>query len=196
MDLTPAQNKILSFIQRHVRETGLTPTVREIGHRSGLAIGTVQDHLVNLERKGVLRRLKERARGLVLTSPPEPRASGLPVLGAVPAGSPREAIASSEDRLALPPEVAGKADFVLRAKGDSMAPRIEDGDWLCVRLQSDAVDGDIVIAQLDEATESTVKRFRRRDKKVYLEADNPKYAPILRPFVVVGKVTALFRSRL
>lgn len=191
--LTPAQRRVLDYIAHQAREVGVPPTVREIARRFGVSIGAVQDHLAALVRKGALRRLKDRARGLALAARAE-AAARLPILGRVPAGQPLEALGPGDESLPVSGEIARGANFILRAKGDSMAPKLEDGDLLLVRLQEEAVDGDVVIAYVGDDAEATVKRFRRRNKRVYLEADNPRYAPILKPFRVAGKVTGLIRT--
>lgn len=196
-ELTPPQRKIFEFIAHQVREVGVPPTVREIARRFEVAIGTVQGHLEALDRKGAIRRMRDRARGLALAVHGE-GAGGirLPVLGRVPAGLPVEAIALSDEQYPVPREIAQGANFILRAKGDSMAPKIEDGDLLLVRLQEEAAEGDIVIAYVGDEGEATVKRFRRQGKRAFLQADNAKYAPILKPFKVAGRVTGLIRTGL
>lgn len=196
-ELTPPQRKIFDFISQQVEEVGVPPTVREIARRFDVAIGTVQGHLKALDRKGVVRRMRDRARGLALAVKRDWTGSlRLPVLGRVPAGLPVEAVALADEHFPVPGEIAQGANFILRAKGDSMVPKIEDGDLLLVRLQEEAVEGDIVIAYVGDEGEATVKRFRRQGKRVFLQADNAKYAPILKPFKVAGRVTGLIRTGL
>jgi repressor LexA len=193
--LTPAQSRVYDLIAQQVRDLGVPPTVREMARQLNVAIGTVQDHLAALDRKGAIKKIKDRARGATVVGLRE-MGVRLPVLGHVPAGSPREAIAQADEFVSLSDDLTRGAHFALRARGDSMEPKIEDGDLLLVRVQSDAVDGDVVIAQFEEDAETTVKRFRKKQHRVFLQADNPRYGPFHRPFKVTGKVTGLIRTRI
>ncbi|MBK9430452.1 MAG: repressor LexA [Elusimicrobia bacterium] len=192
--LTERQNQIYQFVQQQIQSRGFPPTVREIARHFRVFPKAVQDHLAALERKGVLRRVQERARGLVLEARGLVTASlRLPILGRVPAGVPLEAIADVEDYLAVDEAMAKRANFVLRVKGDSMAPMLLDSDMVLVQHTPVADNGDIVVATVDDG-ESTVKRLRRGGREYFLEPINPAY-PILRGNIaVVGKVTSLIRT--
>ncbi len=193
--LTNRQTQIYQFLQQKIQTSGFPPTVREIGRHFRIYPKAVQDHLAALERKGVLHRAKETARGIVL------EARGLvsahlriPILGRVPAGMPLEAISEVEDYLAVDEAIAKRANFALRVKGDSMVPDLRDGDLVLVRNQPTAQNGDIVVATVDGG-DATVKKFRRVGRDVFLEPSNKAF-PILRgqELAVIGCVTSLIRT--
>ncbi|MER3409954.1 MAG: repressor LexA [Thermoleophilia bacterium] len=201
--LTPRQQQIWDFVVEYLDRYGYPPTVREIGEAVGLASpSTVHAHLVNLERAGLLRRDPTKPRALELTArPARPRrAAGpqaLPLVGQIAAGSPLLAEEHIEDYLTVP-EVLGPADFVLRVRGDSMVGAgILDGDFVIVRRQPDAHDGDIVVALAGEdegAEEATVKRYFREAGRVRLQPENEAMAPIYPKHVrILGRVIGVFR---
>ncbi|MBK8871010.1 MAG: transcriptional repressor LexA [Elusimicrobia bacterium] len=192
--LTERQKEIYSFIVRQIHKSGIPPTVREIAGHFKVFPKAIQDHLAALEKKGVLRRAKDRARGLMVAARQslENKVS-LPILGRVPAGLPLEAISEVEDYLAVDEAMAKRANFVLRVKGDSMSPHILDGDMVLVQNTPVANNGDIVVATVD-GDEATVKRLRHGGRETFLEPINPAY-PILRGRIaVIGKVTSLIRT--
>lgn len=193
--MTDRQSQIYSFIRSQIQELGVPPTVREIATHFDIFPRAVQDHLAALEKKGVLRRTPDRARGLVLDV--QDRIKNylrLPILGRVPAGMPLEAIAEVEDYLAVDEAIAKSANFALRVKGDSMFPEIKDGDVVLVRNTPVAKNGDLVVATVDDG-EATVKRLRRGAGDIFLQPANPDY-PILRGkhISIVGIVTSLIRT--
>lgn len=192
--LTPKQQRIRDFIAHSIEDRGLHPTLREIGTHFGISLGAVQDHVAALAAKGVLIREPNRSRGLRLPNRPL-RSSGkrLPLLGQVPAGVPIEAIQDPDDLIELDQSVAGKADYVLRVKGDSMEPEIFQGDLVLVRQVQSADDGEIIVALVDN-DDATLKRLRRSAHKAWLEAANPKYSPIEGRFQVAGKIVGLIRN--
>jgi len=184
--LTDRQKTLLDFIARRSRETGVPPSLREIAAHFSITAGGLQKQVRALLAKGALKRLKDRiARGLQVVEE-----AGLPVLGRVPAGPPSEALEDAEGRLDLR-EL--KADYLLRVKGESMAPELKPGDLVLVVQAPDAQDGDLVIAHVDGA-EATLKRLRRRGGKAWLEAANPAYPPGRKPFRGGGKVVGLLRD--
>jgi repressor LexA len=192
--LTDKQRRILDFVSGQIREKGFPPTVREIARHFSVFPKAVQDHLAALERKGVLRRIKERARGLVVEGLTV-MAGGvrLPVLGRVPAGMPVEAIAQSDDYFSVDEAIAKRANFALRVKGDSMYPTLWEGDLILVQFAPTAENGEIVVASVD-GDDATVKKLRKTSREIYLEAVNPAYPPIRgRTIAVVGRVTSLIR---
>ena len=200
-DLTDRQRQVLDYIKAEVRLKGFPPTVRDIGQAVGLSSSsTVHAHLAALEHKGLIRRDPTKPRALEVlgrdagASAPRGDLVDLPVVGAVAAGSPILAAENIESVLSLPTEVVrDDATFVLRVKGDSMVDAgILDGDFVVVREQPDAVNGEIVVALLGE--EATVKRFFREPDRVRLQPENASMEPIYtRDVAVVGKVTAVFR---
>ena len=207
--LTPRQQEIWQFLAEYVDEHGYPPTVREIGDAVGLASpSTVHAHLANLERAGLLRRDPTKPRAIELIgrrreNPPTPLSQSvprLPLLGRIAAGGPLLAEEAIEDEIAVPEPLGRDADFLLRVTGESMIEAgILDGDIVVVHRQSDARDGDIVVALVgddESADEATVKTFRReKDGRVRLQPENSSLAPLYPEHVdVLGKVTGVFRS--
>jgi repressor LexA len=205
--LTPRQRQIWDFVVDYVDGHGYPPTVREIGDAVGLASpSTVHAHLANLERAGLLRRDPTKPRALELigrersgASRPTPETHVLPVLGQIAAGGPLLAEQSIEGYLGVPEPLArGGDEFILRVRGDSMVNAgILDGDYVVVRRQQDAQNGDIVAAlagEDDVADEATVKRFFRESGKIRLQPENDALEPIYAPHVqILGKVIGVFR---
>jgi repressor LexA len=198
MKLTQRQQEIFDFVRRYVGEHGYPPTVRDIGKAIGLASSsTVHAHLANLEKRGVLRRdptkpraievLKDKAKEVVAPA-------GLPVVGQVAAGQPVLADENIEEYVPVPGIAGGDdGEFVLRVKGDSMKDAgILEGDFVIVRRQETADDGDIVVALVGE--EATVKRFFRENDHVRLQPENEAMEPIrTREAQVLGRVVGLCR---
>jgi len=172
--LTQRQNQVLQWIRAFIDEHGLPPTVREIGAHLGIKSSSVFDHLQALERKGYLRRGDLGARDLTL----EREVQELPVLGRIAAGSPISAV---ENDLGTVPVASallrGRGGFALRVEGDSMVEAgIRNGDYVIVREQQTAENGDIVVAIIDG--EATLKRFYKEKDGVRLEPANGKMEPI------------------
>jgi repressor LexA len=201
-DLTDRQREILDFIKAEMRRKGYPPTVRDIGQAVGLSSSsTVHSHLNALEAKGLIRRDPSKPRALevighdretVVTTMRGVRE--LPVLGAVAAGTPMLAEENIEGTIPLPTEVVREdSTFVLRVKGDSMIDAgIFDGDFVVVRQQPTAENGDIVVALLED--EATVKRFFREPDRIRLQPENDSMEPIyVRDVTILGKVVAVFR---
>jgi repressor LexA len=206
MDLTKRQQEIFDFIRKYSAKYGYPPTVRDIGKAVGLASSsTVHAHLSNLEKIGLLRRdpskpraieLLDRAVGSAVESVRGiVRSDGLPLVGAVAAGQPILAEENIEDYVSVP-QIAGGADgaYLLRIRGDSMkGAGILEGDFVVVRPQDTAKNGDIVVALLGE--EATVKRFFREPDHVRLQPENEAMDPIRSKEVkVMGRVVGLLRS--
>ncbi len=204
-DLTKRQQEVLDFICKEVATKGYPPSVREIGEGLGLSSSsTVHSHLATLESKGLIRRDPSRSRALEVIDfhapePDQPVNEGkvryLPLIGQVAAGAPILAEENVEDTFALPAEFVGeKTAFLLRVKGDSMIEAgILDRDFVVVRQQPTADNGDIVVAMIDD--EATVKRFFKERDRVRLQPENSSMEPIyVRDVTIVGKVVALFRS--
>jgi repressor LexA len=204
--LTGRQREIVDYLSEYVRERGYPPTVREIGEAVGLASpSTVHAHLANLERAGLLRRDPTKPRALELigrdrAAREESKLLSLPLVGDIAAGGPLLAEDNVEDYLEVPELLAaGGADFLLRVKGESMVQAgILDGDYVVVRKQQDARNGDIVVALAGEdesADEATVKRLFREDGRVRLQPENDALEPIYAQHVqVLGKVIGVFRQ--
>jgi repressor LexA len=204
--LTGRQREIFDYLSAYVRERGYPPTVREIGEAVGLASpSTVHAHLANLERAGLLKRDPTKPRALELVGrerggPPDSNVLSLPLVGEIAAGGPLLADENVEDYLEVPELLAaGGADFLLRVKGDSMIQAgILEGDYVVVRKQQDARNGDIVVALAGEdesADEATVKRFFRDNGRVRLQPENDALEPIFAQHVqILGKVIGVFRQ--
>jgi repressor LexA len=205
MDLTKRQQEIFDFIRKYSAKYGYPPTVRDIGKAVGLASSsTVHAHLSNLEKIGLLRRdpskpraieLLDRAVGSAVESVRGIVRPGLPLLGSVAAGQPILAEENIEDYVSVP-EVAGgdEGEYLLRIRGDSMkGAGILEGDFVVVRPQDTARDGDVVVALLGE--EATVKRFFHEADHIRLQPENEAMEPIRSKEVkVLGRVVGLLRS--
>ncbi len=212
MDLTKRQQEIFDFIKRYSARYGYPPTVRDIGKAVGLASSsTVHAHLANLEKLGMLRRdptkpraieLLDRVRGdvggaveSVADSVRNLVRPGLPLVGQVAAGQPILAEENIEDYLQVPAIAGGQeGEYILRVRGESMRDAgILEGDYVVVRPQDTATDGEIVVALVGE--EATVKRFFRESDHVRLQPENATMEPIRSKDVrVLGRVVGLFRS--
>ena len=199
MDLTARQHQILDVIRSAIAAQGYPPTVREIGAAVGLSSpASVQSHLAVLEERGYIRRGASRRRALELIDnrPAGASPAGVPVplLGRVAAGQPLLAEGNVEEVVHVPPFLAQDEEcFLLQVKGTSMVEAgILDGDLVVVRRQEDAVNGDIVVALLED--EATVKRFYRESDHVRLQPENREMEAILsRDPRILGKVTGVMR---
>jgi repressor LexA len=201
MDLTKRQQEIFEFIKRYSAKYGYPPTVRDIGKAVGLASSsTVHAHLSNLERIGLLRRDPSKPRAIELLDRAVEgvksmvRADGLPLVGSVAAGQPILAEENIEDYVTVPKIAGGEeGEYVLRVRGDSMKDvGIMEGDFVVVRRQDEAEDGDIVVALVGE--EATVKRFFRENDHIRLQPENAAMEPIRsREVRILGRVVGLFR---
>ncbi|WP_238419194.1 transcriptional repressor LexA [Gordonia sp. 'Campus'] len=204
--LTPRQRGVLEVIRRSVRERGYPPSIREIGDEVGLnSTSSVAHQLRTLERKGLLKRDANRPRAVNIapndTPSPDTPATGqlpeptfVPVLGRIAAGGPILAEEAVEDVFPLPRELVGEGSlFLLRVVGESMIDAaICDGDWVVVRQQNVADNGDIVAAMIDG--EATVKTFKRQRDNVWLMPHNELFDPIPgNDAVILGKVVTVMR---
>jgi repressor LexA len=206
MDLTKRQQEIFDFIKRYSAKHGYPPTVRDIGKAVGLASSsTVHAHLANLEKLGLMRRdpskpraieMLDRAVGQVAENVRSlVRPNGLPLVGHVAAGAPILAEENIEEYVEVPPLAGGEeGEYVLRIRGESMKDAgILDGDYVVVRPQDAATDGEIVVALVGE--EGTVKRFFREPDHIRLQPENAAMEPIRSKDVrVLGRVVGVFRS--
>lgn len=208
--LTPKQQQILEVVQQAVATRGYPPSMREIGDAVGLSsLSSVSHQLGQLELAGWIRRDPNRPRALeVLTEsgpsvvsdapvaiPGVEQTALVPVVGRIAAGIPITAEQQVDDVMPLPRTLVGNGElFMLKVVGDSMVDAaICDGDWVVVRQQQSAENGDIVAALLDD--EATVKVFRQRDGHTWLLPRNSAFEPIVGDdATVLGKVTAVLRS--
>ncbi|MEO5874607.1 MAG: transcriptional repressor LexA, partial [Streptosporangiaceae bacterium] len=188
--LTQRQRMVLEVIRDSVQRRGYPPSMREIGEAVGLtSTSSVSHQLRTLQRKGYLRRDPNRPRAVEVrgerpTRPAavydesHPQPAYVPLVGRIAAGGPILAEEAVEDVFTLPKQLIGEGThYLLKVVGDSMIDAaITDGDWVVVRQQPDADNGDIVAAMIDG--EATVKTFKKRDGHVWLLPHNPNYAPI------------------
>lgn len=214
--LTARQRRVLETIRDSVERRGYPPSMREIGEAVGLTSpSSVAHQLTTLERKGFLRRDPNRPRAIEVILPGEarptagsddgaldqtdsadarPAPSYVPVVGRIAAGGPILAEQAVEDVFPLPRQLVGDGSlFLLKVVGDSMVDAaICDGDWVVVRQQPVAENGDVVAAMIDG--EATVKTFKRRDGHVWLLPHNSAYSPIPGDdATVLGRVVAVLR---
>lgn len=181
--LTERQRDVLAFIENHLDQRGVAPTLREISEKFGFAsTASAQKHIALLEQKGFLRREKHQKRGLVLArraSTEDHRENELPLLGLVAAGAPIESIPNPEP-VSVPPDFlrAGE-NFVLKVRGESMIEDgIHDGDLVIVQSTAEANEGDMVVAMVDG--EVTLKRFyRSAPDTIRLQPANSEMEPIM-----------------
>ncbi|MDT5219354.1 MAG: repressor LexA [Mycobacterium sp.] len=209
--LTERQRTILEVIRASVSTRGYPPSIREIGDAVGLtSTSSVAHQLRTLERKGYLRRDANRPRAVdvrgaddVMTPPVTdvagsdalPQPTYVPILGRIAAGGPILAEEAVEDVFPLPRELVGEGTlFLLKVVGESMVEAaICDGDWVVVRQQNVADNGDIVAAMIDG--EATVKTFKRAGGQVWLMPHNPAFDPIPgNDATVLGKVVTVIRK--
>jgi repressor LexA len=208
VELSPRQREILEFVNSHVDANGYPPTVREIGQAVGLTSpSTVHAHLARLESSGLIRRdptkpralevieggrARERAAVAAVAAPS--RSTMLPLMGDVAAGSGLVADEQVEDMVAVPEQLCADADFLLTVKGDSMINAgILDGDFVVVRKQDDARNGEIVVALMGDE-DATVKRFFRESGRVRLQPENDQMDAMYPDQVkILGTVRAVLR---
>jgi len=205
-ELTKRQQEIYDFIGKYSAKYGYPPTVRDIGKAVGLASSsTVHAHLSNLEKAGLLRRDPTKPRAIEMLDRAVGTAAGairsvvgqtgLPVVGQVAAGQPILAEENIEEYVEVPALAGGdQGEYVLRVRGDSMKNAgILPDDYVVVRPQETAVDGEIVVALVGE--EATVKRFFREADHVRLQPENETLEPIRsREVRVLGRVVGVFRQ--
>jgi repressor LexA len=214
--LTWRQRKVLQVIRDSVQRRGYPPSMREIGEAVGLtSTSSVSYQLSTLQRKGYLRRDVGRPRTVEVRLPGHPavrpdqgtdtadeapmdiasqEAAYVPMVGRIAAGGPILAEEQIEDIFPLPRQIVGEGTlFLLKVVGDSMInAAIADGDWVVVRQQPVAENGDIVAAMIEG--EATVKTFKRSDGHVWLMPHNPAYTPIPgNDATILGKVVAVLR---
>lgn len=201
--LSKRQQDILEFIKDEVKLKGYPPSVREIGEAVGLASSsTVHGHLARLESKGLIRRDPTKPRAIEIlemddtSNIPKSKVVNVPVVGKVTAGLPITAIENVEEYFPLPERLAPDEEnvFMLEIMGESMIEAgILDGDYVIVRQQQSANNGDIVVAMTEE-DEATVKRFFKEKDYIRLQPENSTMEPIiLRNVSILGKVIGVYR---
>lgn len=194
------QQEIFEVIQQSIRSRGYPPSVREIGEAVGLkSPSTVHAHLNKLSQSGRIRRDPDKTRAIDVRNSDqhgEHKLISVPLVGEVTAGQPILAVENVEDTYHLPLDLVGTENvFMLRVKGDSMIlAGILDGDFVVVKEQKTARDGEIVVALVD-GDSATVKRFFKERDKVRLQPENEALSPIYSDDVsVLGKVVGVYRK--
>lgn len=210
--VTKRQQAVLDCIEDCIREKGYGPTVREVCHALGLSSpSTVHVHLKALEEKGLIKRDPLKSRSISLTYPLEgssvqassvpdvvqpsfSKIVNVPLVGDVAAGVPILAEENITDTISLPTDIVGDApSFLLSVRGESMIEAgINDGDYVVVKEQPVANNGDIVVAIIDDG--ATVKRFYKEKDHIRLQPENSSMDPIITTnCFIAGKVVAVFR---
>ena len=197
-ELTTRQRETLDWVKGFIREHGMPPTVREIGTAFGIKSSSVFDMLAVLERKGYLRRGELGARSLIIEEMDRSETGivEVPIVGRIAAGSPIEAIEDDRGTIAVDGDlIRGRESYVLKVAGESMVEAgILDGDYVIVRKQNTADDGDIVVALIEN--EATLKRFHREHDYIRLEPANTTMRSLrVRPedLCIQGKVIGVQR---
>ncbi len=205
LKITRRQQAVLDCIEDCVREKGYGPTVREVCQALGLSSpSTVHVHLKALEEKGFIKRDPLKSRSIALTYPLDDEGAvassgfsplvNVPLVGSVAAGTPILAEENITDTISLPTAIVGdSASFMLSVRGDSMVEAgINDGDYVVVREQPVADNGDIVVAIIDDG--ATVKRFFKEQGHIRLQPENASMDPIIvSDCSLAGKVVAVLR---
>lgn len=193
------QQKILDYIKTEINEKGYPPSVREIAEAVGLkSTSTVHGHLQRLEKRGLIHRNPMKPRAMeICGEPPAPKAQStlIPLVGNVQAGLPILAEEYAEDYFQIPDAMLSSGEhFILRVHGNSMINiGILDGDYVVVRKQSVAHNGDVVVARLEDS--ATVKTFYAENGRFRLQPENDEMLPIFTDRVdIEGIVVSLFRK--
>lgn len=199
--ITSRQKEVLNYISQYTEENSYPPTVREISEHFGIAIKAIQDHILALQKKGYLSQSQKKARSLKVLSDVRGESESLfvgkvPLLGSVAAGKP---LLSEENldgyvNLTEPFVRPGKSYFALRVRGESMINAgILDGDLAVVEQASNAIDGQIIVAVIDDAI--TLKRYYREPERIRLQPENPNFQPIYCTDVrIVGILSNIVRT--
>ncbi len=184
MPLTKRQKEILDYIQSFIGAQGYAPSFEEIAEHFGYSsLATVHEHLTNLERKGYIRKSFNESRSIELPVDDREPSIALPLLGTVAAGLPIEAI-NVQETLSVPSDMIqpGKENFVLRVAGQSMIDeQIRDGDFIVVRSQQTASDGQMVVALVDGDSATVKTLYREPNNKIRLQPANESMEPIIEP---------------
>lgn len=194
------QKQIVDYISQYIQKFGTSPTLQEIADSLGVSsLATVHEHLQSLVKKGVIRKFEGAVRGIELLDEAFSSATDgveLPILGYIAAGSPIEPLTDPNATLKVAPTMLSgkKRSFVLQVRGDSMIEEgILDGDFVVIEEQPSVMDGDIVVALLDNGL-ATLKKFFKEATRIRLEPANSTMSPIYAKNVTVqGKVVGLVR---
>ena len=197
------QKKILEFVTEYMNENGYPPSIREICQGVGLSsTSTVHAHLETLKKNGLLEKADAKSRGIRVKNSNVSEIVGendfvnVPVIGKVAAGTPILATENLERTFPIPADFIGGPgnSFMLKVKGESMIEAgIFDGDYIIVKQQSVANNGEIVVALIND--EATVKTFYKEKDHIRLQPENPTMEPIIvKEAIILGKVAGLIRK--
>ena len=202
-ELTKKQTEVLNFIKKYIAEHGYPPAVREIGASLGLSSpATVQAHLNKLKEAGVIKNSSNKFRTIELLVEneyleQEDDVIKVPLLGKITAGNPIEAIERPNEYFNLPAAIvpSNETVFTLEVSGESMINKgIFDGDYVIVKRQNTARNGDIVVAMTEE-NEVTLKTFYKEDDHIRLQPENDNMKPfIFKNVTILGKAIGLYRT--
>jgi len=194
------QRQILDFISQFIDANGCAPTLKQIAQAIGVSsLATVHEHLQALERKGLIKKKVGDTRGIELTSITPKTAVGIdvPIMGFIAAGAPIEPYTDPNATLAIPPAMfsSTRRIFVLQVRGESMIEvGINDGDYVVIEQQENAMNGEIVVALLENGM-ATLKRYFKEATRIRLEPANRTMSPIYaRNVTVQGRVVGLIRK--
>lgn len=195
-NLTQRQKEILEFVSGYIKEKGMSPSFNEIKDKFGLsALSTVHEHITELVGKGFLRRDERKERGLYLPAKRQQYIE-VPLVGAIACGQPIEPIEMPDEFIRVAREETLRGNiYALKAKGDSMIQEgIFDGDFIIVKKQSTAENGDTVVAIIDDG-QATLKKYFQEKEKIRLQPANPEFAPMYRTEVEIrGVVVKIIRN--
>lgn len=209
-ELNKREKAIIKFIEKEVKQNGYPPSVREIGKAVGLSsTATVHGYLAQLEKKGYIKKESQKGRTLRLLKNDEPYEQmkmskefysgkemvNVPVVGKITAGAPILAVENVTDTFPIPIDFVGNSEsFMLTVRGESMVEAgILDGDYILVKKQNTANNGEIVVALIDD--EATVKTFYKEKNHIRLQPENSTMEPIIVPDCkILGKVGGVFRK--
>jgi len=192
---------ILEYLKQYIQKHGASPTLKQISEVINVSsLATVHEHLESLERKGLIKRKKGVVRGITLINSNiafSPNGIEVPVMGYIAAGRPIEPHTDPNAKISIPPTFFNRTKriFVLQVRGESMIEdQIVDGDYVIVQQTDNAIDGDIVVALLDNGM-ATLKRFFKEATRIRLEPSNSRMSPIFVKNVrIQGKVIGLIRK--
>ncbi|MBN1841864.1 MAG: transcriptional repressor LexA [Deltaproteobacteria bacterium] len=201
-NLSSKQSRVLRFLMDFNAKYGFPPTIRELCDHFGFkSLNTAHFHLRSLKKKGYIHIHPGKGRGITLPEARRLPERKIPVVGRIAAGLPILALENIEDFLGIDKGFfCTEKSFAVQVKGDSMVDaHIQDGDYVIIRIQNQAQNGDIVAALIDD--EVTLKYFYRRKRQIRLESANPKYPPLIfnkgdtRSFRILGVMAGLVRKR-
>jgi repressor LexA len=196
--LTERQKKVLNAIREFILENGYSPTVRQLGEALSIANpSAVFKHILSLEKKGYLERVKGEVRLAGFPAPGESQ-SRVPLVGLVPAGRPKEVFDVSDEAMDIPEWMVGRKKgniFCIHVDGKSMVDAyIDDGDWVLVERTNSANSGEMVVTLLDDGS-VTLKRLKMKDGDIFLIPENPEFEPIkVKKLKILGRVIGVLRK--